>query len=81
MSPVNSPWHLASINLAIDRIRDVWNTNRFWSPPFMHLRTLAMSMIVSKPASPREVITLSARFHTQCGFVGSVKELPSPCGW
>jgi hypothetical protein len=43
MSPVKSPWHLASINLAIDRTRDIWNTNRFWSPLFMRLRALAMS--------------------------------------
>ena len=67
ISPEKSPWHLTSNNLAIDRTRDVWNTKRFWSPPFMHLRVWAMSKIDSKLASPREVITLSARFHTQSG--------------
>ena len=28
ISQVKSVWHLASINLAIDKTRDIWNTNR-----------------------------------------------------
>ena len=77
MSPVKSPWHRLSINLAIDRTRDIWNMNRFWSEPFMHLRVLAMSKSENKLA-PRVMIGLSARFHTQSGSYGPRKNCRAP---